>query len=157
MKFYKGLVDVGKSPVQNQIQRGFVPMTINSNRKQVQVAGARPTNPMSAAEVVLLRNIHGIESVTGLEEIGEKKQMSFADARNRLEETYGEAMVEKVFGVAGSALPREVHEIAPEPEGEAEQSTVHRAYTGSQDVDFDVPPEAEPGASRATLTLKTGA
>lgn len=139
MKFYKGLVNVGKSPVQNQIQRGFVPMTINKERKQVQVAGAKPTNPMSAAEVVLLRHLHGEDSVTGLLEIGEKKQMSFAAERDRLEEQYGDGIVAKVFGPrgAGAKLPREVEDITVEPEGEPEVVGRPGDHVGSHDVELD--------------------
>lgn len=121
MKFYRGLVNVGREPVVTQVQRGFKPMTYNADKQPVQIANAPPFNPMSAAEVVILRHLHGADSVTELYEVGERKQLSFAAARDYLETNYGEKTVAAVFGPrgAGARLPREVEDIGPEPEAEA--------------------------------------
>ena len=140
MKFYRGLVNVGKEPVVTQIHRGFKPMTYNADRRPVQIANAAPVNPLSAAEVVLLRHIHGDDSVTELYEVGEKKQLSFAAERDRLEHEYGKKVVETVFGARGirAALPREVENIGPEPE----DAPVELALTANPDEDaLDDPAE----------------
>ena len=120
MKFYRGLVNIGHAPVVTQIQRGFKPMAFNADKRQVQIANAAPVNPMSAAEVVVLRSLHGEDSVTELYEVGEKKKMSFAAARDELEQTYGEKAVATIFGPrgAGNRLPRFVENIEPEPDPE---------------------------------------
>lgn len=111
MKFYRGLVDVGKAPVRNQIKRGFRPMTLSKDgRSQVEVPKSEPVNPMSAAEIVVLRHRFGSDCVTELKVVGEKKNLSFAAERDRLEEIYGKAAIEKIFGPPGvrAALPREI-------------------------------------------------
>ena len=103
---------------------------------------SRPTLPpsgRSAAEVVLLRHIHGIDSVTALEEVGEKKQMSFAAERDRLEVSYGDVMVGRVFGPRGigSKLPREVEDISVEAEGDPVDAGDPGNRAGGHDVTLD--------------------
>jgi hypothetical protein len=120
MKFYRGLVDIGKTPVIHQVQRGFKPMTMNTDGRHVQIANGAPINPMSAAEVVVLRSIFGDSSVTELHEVGERKTLSFSQERDRLEAIYGEKALKDIFGVRGVAakLPREVEIVEPEQEPE---------------------------------------
>ena len=139
MKFYRGLVDIGKAPVKNQIQRGFKPVTYNADKDMVQIANAKPLNPMSAAEVVILRHLHGEDSVTELYEVGEKKQLSFAAARDELERVYGEKPVVAVFGPrgAGARLPREVDDVGPEPEPEAIEVKMSDALDDDDEMDED--------------------
>ena len=139
MKFYRGLVDIGKAPVKNQIQRGFKPVTDNADKVMVQIANAKPLNPMSAAEVVILRHLHGEDSVTELYEVGEKKQLSFAAARDELERVYGEKPVVAVFGPrgAGARLPREVDDVGPEPEPEAIEVKMSDALDDDDEMDED--------------------
>ena len=139
MKFYRGLVDIGKAPVKNQIQRGFKPVTYNADKVMVQIANAKPLNPMSAAEVVILRHLHGEDSVTELYEVGEKKQLSFAAARDELERVYGEKPVVAVFGPrgAGARLPREVDDVGPEPEPEAIEVKMSDALDDDDEMDED--------------------
>lgn len=134
MKFYRGLINVGKAPVVTEVQRGFKPMGPNKDKQLVQIANAKPLNPMSAAEVVVLRHLHGEGSVKELYEVGEKKQLSFAAERDRLEQIYGEPCIAKVFGVRGSGakLPREVENIEFEPEGEPIE-----IQAGTSDLDDD--------------------
>lgn len=154
MKFYRGLVDIGHAPVKTQIQRGFRPMTFNKDKRQVQIANAAPVDPMSAAEVVILRSLHGEDSVTELYEVGEKKQMSFAAARDHLEQTYGEKAVAAVFGPrgAGNRLPREVENVEPEPEDEPIE--VNLSVKLDDDDEFDgedaaIDPSAAEGRAAA--------
>ena len=139
MNFYRGLVDIGKAPVKNQIQRGFKPVTYNADKVMVQIANAKPLNPMSAAEVVILRHLHGEDSVTELYEVGEKKQLSFAAARDELERVYGEKPVVAVFGPrgAGARLPREVDDVGPEPEPEAIEVKMSDALDDDDEMDED--------------------
>lgn len=120
MKYYRGMVDIGKKPVIHQVQRGFKPMTMNGDGRHVQIANAQPINPMSAAEVVVLRHIFGADAVTDLYEVGERKTLSFAAERDRLEAEYGEKALKAIFGVRGSGarLPREVENIEVEPDPE---------------------------------------
>lgn len=116
MKFYRGLVDVGKAPVRNQVKRGFRPMTLSPDGlRQVESKDAEgkplpPVDPMSAAEVSVLRHLFGADAVTEIKEIGEKKNLSFAAERDRLEERYGAKRIEQIFGAPGvrAALPREI-------------------------------------------------
>ena len=112
MKFYRGIIDVGRPPVRHQVQRGFVPMTLNSDRRQITDGEAKPENPMSAAEVVVLRHLFGNESVTQLRAIDEQPKLSFAAERDRLEGLYGDKVIERLFGPRGvkAALPRELDE-----------------------------------------------
>lgn len=109
MKFYRGLVDVGKEPIRHQVKRGFRPMTLKENRL-VEVKDAKPEKPLSAAEIVVLRHLHGADCVTEMKVIGEKPNLSFAVERDRLETLYGDKKIEKVFGVrgVGAKLPREI-------------------------------------------------
>jgi hypothetical protein len=142
MKFYRGLVDIGKTPVIHQVQRGFKPMTMNADGRHVQIANAAPINPMSAAEVVVLRHVFGGDAVTELYEVGERKTLSFAAERDRLENLYGEKVLREIFGVRGAAakLPREVENIVPEPEPEP----VEVQLSGGFDDDaLDGPPAEE--------------
>lgn len=120
MKFYRGYVNIGKEPVISQIPRGLKPMTYNDDKKLVYIANSQPIDPMSAAEVVVLRHMHGSDSISELYEVGAKKQLSFAAERDRLEQVYGEKIIAKVYGPrgAGGRLPREVEDIGPEPVGE---------------------------------------
>jgi hypothetical protein len=110
MKFYRGVIDVGKPPVRHHVQRGFLPMTINGDNKPVPVEGATPIRPMSAAEVTVIRNLFGQESVTKLAEVGENPSLSFAAERDRLETVYGDKVIERLFGPRGvkASLPREL-------------------------------------------------
>lgn len=110
MKFYSGVVDVGKPPVRHQVQRGFRPMTMDAERRQVEMADAAPINPMSAAEVVVLRQLFGSDAITRLKVVDEKPQLSFAAERDRLEGMYGDKVIERLFGPRGvkAALPREL-------------------------------------------------
>lgn len=140
MKYYRGLVDIGKSPVINQVQRGFKPMTMNAEGRHVQIGNAPPINPMSAAEVVVLRHIFGGGAVTDLYEVGERKTLSFAAERDRLEAQYGEKVLKDIFGVrgAGARLPREVEDIEPEPEPEP----IEAKLTVGFDEALDAPEQA---------------
>jgi hypothetical protein len=110
MKFYRGLVDVGKAPVRNQVKRGFRPTAPTRDGRQVEVPKSKPVNPMSAAEVVVLRTLFGTDAITEMKEIGEQKNLSFAVERDRLEERYGKKLIERLFGAPGvrTALPREI-------------------------------------------------
>lgn len=110
MKFYRGVIDVGKAPVRHEVQRGFIPMTTRRDGTVVQVEGAQPIDPMSAAEVTVLRALYGIDAVRELAEIGEKKNLPFSVERDRLETLYGDKAIEKIFGARGlrAALPREI-------------------------------------------------
>lgn len=112
MKFYRGIIDVGRPPVRHQVQRGFVPMTLNNDRRQITDGEAKPENPMSAAEVVVIRHLFGNESVTQLRAIDEQPKLSFAAERDRLEGLYGDKVIERLFGPRGvkAALPRELDE-----------------------------------------------
>lgn len=112
MKFYRGIIDVGRAPVRHQVQRGFTPMTLNDDRRLVELEGAKPDNPMSAAEVVVIRHLFGNESVTQLRAVGEQPKLSFAAERDRLEGLYGDKVIERLFGPRGvkAALPRELDE-----------------------------------------------
>jgi hypothetical protein len=112
MKFYRGIIDVGRAPVRHQVQRGFVPMTLGDDRRLVALEGAKPDNPMSAAEVVVLRHLFGNESVTQLRAVDEQPRLSFAAERDRLEGLYGDKVIERLFGPRGvkAALPRELDE-----------------------------------------------
>lgn len=143
MKFYRGLVDIGKAPVKNQIQRGFKPVTYNADKVMVQIANAKPISPMSAAEVVILRHLHGEDSVTDLYEVGEKKQLSFAAARDHLEKVYGEKPVAAVFGPrgAGARLPREVEDVGPEPEPAPIEVKMSSNLDDDDTLDDDQPKE----------------
>lgn len=112
MKFYRGIIDVGRPPVRHQVQRGFVPMTLNKDRRQIELEDAKPQNPMSAAEVVVIRHLFGNESVTQLRAVDEQPKLSFAAERDRLEGLYGDKVIERLFGPRGvkAALPRELDE-----------------------------------------------
>lgn len=112
MKFYRGIIDVGRAPVRHQVQRGFVPMTMGKDRELVPLEGAKPENPMSAAEVVVIRHLFGNESVTRLRLVDEQPRLSFAAERDRLEGLYGDRVIERLFGPRGvkAALPRELDE-----------------------------------------------
>lgn len=110
MKFYRGIIDVGKPPVRHEVQRGYKPMTYNEDKRLVQVQDAKPIDPMSAAEVVVLRHLYGGDAVRELAEVDEKKNLSFAAERDRLEGLYGDRVIASIFGARGvkAALPREV-------------------------------------------------
>lgn len=142
MKFYRGLIDIGKTPVVHQVQRGFKPMTMNTDGRHVQIANGTPINPMSAAEVVVLRHIFGADSVTELFEVGERKTLSFSQERDRLESIYGEKALKDIFGVRGVAakLPREVENIEREPEPEPIEAAL---TSGSDDALDATDPDAE--------------
>jgi hypothetical protein len=87
-------------------------MTLNSDRRQVDLEDAKPENPMSAAEVVVLRSLFGNESITQLRAVDEQPKLSFAAERDRLEGLYGDKVIERLFGPRGvkAALPRELDE-----------------------------------------------
>lgn len=150
MKFYRGMVNVGKSPVVTQIQRGFKPMTYNKDKQPVQIANAKPVNPMSAAEVVVLRYLHGQDSVTELYEVGQKRQLSFAAERDRLETDYGDKVIAAVFGVrgVGTRLPREVENVEPEPEAAPINVAAVSDELDSDEMDDE--PEIDAAASADT-------
>lgn len=133
MKFYRGVIDVGKSPVRHEVQRGFRPMTTNRDNQAVFVPDSAPINPMSAAEVVILRSLYGEDAVRELAEIDEKKNLSFTAERDRLETLYGDKVVARLFGPRGvrAALPREIEigeayrsrdDVMVAAEGEAESA-----------------------------------
>ncbi len=110
MKFYRGVIDVGKAPVRHEVQRGFIPLTQERDGRYIQVPGAKPINPMSAAEVTVLRALYGEDAVRELLEIDEKKNLSFTAERDRLEMLYGDKIIARIFGPRGvrAALPREI-------------------------------------------------
>lgn len=56
-----------------------------------------PSKNVTWAEVQLLREVHGMSSVTDIEVIGELSEEASADERARLAAKYGEEMVRKVF------------------------------------------------------------
>lgn len=68
-----------------------------------------PKQGLSAAEVVLLRSIHGDDGVVHLKPSKVKGDLSDAAERQRLSAVYGEKAVAKVFSATyGAALPQEV-------------------------------------------------
>jgi hypothetical protein len=142
MKFYRGLVDVGKAPVRHQIKRGFRPMTMTKDQRYVEVRDAKPANPMSAAEVVVLRHLHGPQCITELKEIGSKPNLAFSVERDRLEMLYGDKKIEEIFGVRGigTKLPREI-EI--EDAYMAIEDRVQRAEEPAAEDDDEMVPAAD--------------
>lgn len=106
MKLYRGVINIGRSPVRQEVLRGFVPMEFNKKGHQVQVKGAKPRDPLTAPEVLVLRKMFGHDAVRDLAEIGEDKVLA-TQVRNQLEMKYGPKAVEKVFGIRGAmALPK---------------------------------------------------
>jgi hypothetical protein len=72
-----------------------------------QITHEVPKVGLSAAEVVILRSIHGDDGVVHLRP--SKSARPAGDERARLIAVYGEKVVGKVFGSTyGSALPQEV-------------------------------------------------
>lgn len=77
---------------------------------------------MTAAEVILLRKIHGADAVVDLEPTGEINRTDNTE-RRRLEDIYGMAFrrdeklrsIENVLGVSGIALPKALADVASAP------------------------------------------
>ena len=127
MKLYRGIVNIGKSPVKNEVLRGYVPMAFNDKGHQVQAKDDKgktlaPKDPLTAPEVLILRKMFGHDAVTEIAEIGEAKELA-TQVRNNLEAKYGAKTVESVFGIRGAMpLPKfldldvtEDHEIPDDP------------------------------------------
>jgi hypothetical protein len=143
MKLYRGIIDIGRSPVRNEVLRGFVPMEFNAKGHQVQVKGAKPRDPLTAPEVLVLRKMFGHDAVRELAEIGEAKELA-TQVRNRLETKYGTKVVESVFGIRGAmALPKALDLSAEEDNEPADDP--------GDPVDEEVVAEAP--AKRPTLKL----
>lgn len=67
---------------------------------------------VSAAEVIIMRAIHGDDAVIEIVEVGEDKR-SDAEERDRLAAAlYDAEMLSKVFGISAIPLPQEVPGVA---------------------------------------------
>lgn len=147
MKLYRGTINIGRAPVRHEVKRGYPPMEINARGNQVIVKGAKPRDPLTAPEVLVLRKMFGSDAVTELAEVGEDKALA-AQVRNQLETKYGPKAVESVFGIRGTMpLPKALN-LDEEPGNEPAD-------------DPDDPPDATLNggaaetvpAARPTLTL----
>jgi hypothetical protein len=87
-----------------------------------EAANQVPKTNLTAAEIVVLRTIHGLESVNDIEKTGAaKKTHTDAAERNRLQMIYGTALrkiegvgsINGIFGVGG-ALPAEPPQVVYE-------------------------------------------
>ncbi|MBB3980097.1 hypothetical protein GGQ64_005344 [Rhizobium azooxidifex] len=84
-----------------------------------------PKSQISAAEIIVLRTIHGADSVADIVPAGEAK-MSSIQLRGELTLMYGKALrtideirsINGIFGVAGE-LPEHLPGFAPEKKGKA--------------------------------------
>lgn len=56
-----------------------------------------PKNGISAAEVIVLRKLHGLDSVVDIDLIGDEKRQLSAE-RAKLERTYGKKLIVQLFG-----------------------------------------------------------
>lgn len=56
-----------------------------------------PKNGISAAEVMVLRKLHGFDAVVDIELIDDKKR-NIAEERTRLARTYGKKLIDQLFG-----------------------------------------------------------
>lgn len=137
MILYKGEINVGsppgKPPIKHTVFRGVIPGT-----------------EMTAAEIVVLRHIHGDDCLSGVESLGDAN-IDHRKERARLAAKYGDKVIETLFGPAAAAsrLPEQV-DINPADN-----------MVDAEDVpeNLDAPALAEPKpspAKRATLSLPVG-
>lgn len=97
------------------VYRCIVNMVDSANLVLTQVV----KESVSAAEVILLRAIHGDQNVHHLVKI-RANAIKNSEERMRLEGIYGEPFVAKVFGQRHNALPVDIGgdgDHAPEPKG----------------------------------------
>jgi hypothetical protein len=74
---------------------------------------------VSAAEIAVLRHLHGEDAVTAVAPLTMDRRPHGAE-RERLALLYGQAVVDRLFP-PGSRLPVKVAAAAPEPAGEDEE------------------------------------
>src|SRR5688572_6913159 len=75
-----------------------------------QMSHTFPKSGMTAAEVQLIRFIHGDESVKDLKADKADANFDIKDERDRLNVIYGQSKVVELFGRVGN-LPRELEEV----------------------------------------------
>lgn len=115
MKFYSGKLRLAGS-VQNEV----------------------PKKDMSAAEVILLRHLHGDDAVVISKHEGDRRRSS-NDERDRLIDLYGEKIVTEIFGPYFRELPPEVEdieeqeEIIPTPKKRARKAKATEDSDGAED------------------------
>lgn len=147
MKLYRGIINIGRSPVKHEVLRGFVPMEFSAKGHQVQVKGAKPIDPLTAPEVLVLRKLFSHDAVRDLVEIGEDKVLA-TQVRNHLEAKYGTKVVEKVFGIRGAMpLPKSL-------DLESEENNEPADDPGDE---VEAAEGIKPGSARPTLTLNSPA
>jgi hypothetical protein len=71
---------------------------------------------LTPAEVIVLRGIHGDDSVVGINVTGSAKNADVGKEKARLVSVYGKPRVEAVFPGARPDLPQTFEQIAPEEE-----------------------------------------
>lgn len=134
MQIYRGTVNVGQGLVRQEIKRGY-----NGN------------DQMTAAEVALLRALHGEDAVYGLELMGDAKIIHSRE-RRRLELRYGEKFVEQLWGASqmNTRLPEAVS-LEPESARDVQDMPDDPANFGN----LDIPPiEGEFGEGRGEKAFK---
>jgi hypothetical protein len=97
-----------------------------------------PKSNLPAAELILLRALHGEDKITRIER-AKDTSMSEDEVRARLVRTYGKKAVEKEFGPVYRDLPRKFRlpsdDITDEDEGVDNAARASRASRGKTKVD----------------------